>query len=93
MKSKAKLRIWTILLTNCLEKYDSNQQFRAHVSPSYSEATQSLPQVEDQPAQFRRARALFGTLLTFLTSSVASVESDNEGRKSIYLDKSVERCL
>ena len=41
MKSKAKLRIWTILLTNCLEKYDSNQQFRAHVSPLHTQRQHS----------------------------------------------------
>ena len=93
MKSQAKLRIWTILLTNCLEKYDSNQQLRAHVSPRVTDqAEATLLRLRISPRNLG-ARALFGTLLTFLTSSVASVESDNEGRKSIYLDKSVERCL
>ena len=93
MKSQAKLRIWTILLTNCLEKYDSNQQFRAHVSPLHTQRQHSpCLRLKISPRNLG-ARALFGTLLTFLTSSVASVESDNEGRKSIYLDKSVERCL
>ena len=68
--SQWKSGIWIILLTNCLEKYDSNQQLRAHVSPRVTDqAEATLLRLRISPRNCKRARALFSTLLTFQTQS------------------------
>ena len=56
--SQWKSGIWIILLTNCLEKYDSNQQLRAHVSPRVIDrAEATLLRLRISPRNCKRARS------------------------------------